>query len=145
MECPALSRDETRGGNNTRVGGIAVDILITGRHVEIPEELRAHVRVRAMKLTRFYDRVHDVEVVFDHESEQFTAELIVRLDRKHTMVTSDIGPEALVLVDRICNKMEHQLSKYKEKVRSRKGGVAADGSKTGRAARSKSPRAKRTD
>lgn len=119
-----------------------MEILITGRHVDIPEELRAHVRDRATKLTRFYDRVHDVEVVFDHESEQFTAELIVRLDRKHTMVTSDVGPDAIVLVDRICNKMEHQLSKYKQKVRSRKGGIAADGTQSSGVRRSKTPRAR---
>lgn len=119
-----------------------MEILITGRHVDVPEELRAHVRDRATKLQRFYDRVHDVEVVFDHESEQFTAELIVRLDRKHTMVTSDAGPDVVILVDRICSKMEHQLSKYKQKVRSRKGGVSADGTKSGRPVRSKSTRTK---
>ena len=119
-----------------------MEILITGRHVEIPEELRAHVRERATKLTRYYDRVHDVEVVFDHESEQFTAELIVRLDRKHTMVTSDVGPDAGVLVDRICSKMEHQLSKYKQKLRSRKGGVPANGAEPSRASRVRKARTK---
>lgn len=119
-----------------------MDILITGRHVEIPEELRAHVRARATKLERYYSRVHDVEVVFDHESEQFTAELIVRLDRKHTMVASDAGTDVVTLVDRLCNKMEHQLSKHKQKVRSRKGGVSADGTAPDRAARGKRSRLK---
>lgn len=119
-----------------------MEILITGRHVDVPEELRAHVRARATKLQRYYDRIHDVEVVFDLESEDFTAELIVRLDRKHTMVTSDAGPDVVVLVDRICTKMEHQLSKYKQKVRSRKGGVSADGTKAGRPVRAKGTRAK---
>ena len=104
-----------------------MEILITGRHVEVSEELRAYIQEKANKLTRYYDRIHEIEVVIHHASEQFTADMIVRVDQKHTFVASETGPDTVALIDIIEEKIERQLKKYKEKVRAKKGGVAADG------------------
>lgn len=104
-----------------------MQILVTGRHVEVPEDVRAYIRDKAQKLTRFYDRIHEIEVVLDHESEQFMAEMIVRVDHKHTFVACETGPDTFALIDGITEKLQRQLKKHKEKNRSKKGGVAADG------------------
>ena len=104
-----------------------MQILFTGRHVEVTEDIREYVRIKAGRLTKFYDRIHEIEVILDHESEQFSAEMIVRADRKHTFVARGTGPDTFALVDVIMEKLERQLTKHKEKNRNRKGGVAADG------------------
>lgn len=105
-----------------------VKVLISGRHVELTEEVREHVEQKVAKLPHFYDRIHEIEVVLDHESEQFKAEIIVHADHKHTFVASGTGPDTFALIDTLVEKLERQLSKHKEKVRTRKGGMAADGS-----------------
>ena len=46
--------------------------------------------------------------------------MIVRADRKHTFVASEIGPDTFALIDLIVDKMERQLTKHKEKNRNRK-------------------------
>lgn len=97
-----------------------MEITITGRHVEVNEQVRNYVEEKVNKLPRFYDRIHDIEFVLDHEAEQFTAELIVRADRKHTFVASEIGPDTLALIDVIVEKMERQLRRHKEKNRNHK-------------------------
>lgn len=97
-----------------------MNITITGRHVEIREDVRNYVTEKAEKLPRFYDRIHEIEFVLDHESEQFTAEIIVRTDRKHTLIASETGPDPIVLVDVISDKMERQLRRHKEKLRNHK-------------------------
>lgn len=97
-----------------------MNITMTGRHVEIRDEVRDYVTEKADKLSRFYDRIHEVEFVLDLDFDQFTAELIVRTDRKHTLVASETGPEPVVLVDVIMDKMERQLRKHKEKLRNHK-------------------------
>jgi len=104
-----------------------VQILVTGRHVEVTDEVREYVETKAGRLTKYYDRIHEIEVILDHESEQFSVEMIVRADRKHTFVARGIGPHTFALVDEIVVKLERQLTKHKEKNRNRKGGVAADG------------------
>ncbi len=97
-----------------------MQVNITARHVEIPTEVREHVGERVKKLTRFYDRIHEIEVILGHESEQFTAEMIVRVDRKHTFVASDTGPDTYALVDAVTEKISRQLVKYKEKLKKHK-------------------------
>ena len=100
-----------------------MQILITGRHVEIPPNLREYIEEKAAKLTRFYDRIHEVEVIVDHEAEQCSIEMIARVERKHVFVAGATGPDALALIDTITGKIERQLTKHKEKNRNHKGGA----------------------
>jgi len=98
-----------------------VRILVTGRHVQVTDEVREYVETKAGKLPRFYDRIHEIEVVLDHESEaQFSAEMIVRAGKKHTFVAADTGPDTFALIDRITNRLERQLVKLKERNRNHK-------------------------
>jgi len=99
---------------------MAVQILVTGRHVEIPPDVRQYLDEKINKLPRFYDRIHEVEVIFDHQSEQLTVEFIVRADHKHTFVAKETGPEAVALIDIGVEKLERQLRKHKEKQRNHK-------------------------
>lgn len=95
-------------------------IHVTGRHVEVTDDVRRYVEQKAGKLPRYYDRIHEIEVVLDHESEQFTAEMIVRADHKHTFVARETGPDTFALIDLVTEKLERQLIKLKEKRRIHK-------------------------
>lgn len=97
-----------------------MQIQVTGRHVEITDDVRDYIRDKVAKLPRFYDRIHEVEVVLDHESEQFTAEIIVRAGRKHTFVARETGPDTFTLIDVVIDRLERQLTRQKEKYRNRK-------------------------
>ncbi len=104
-----------------------VEVLITGRHVVVPEELRTYITSKAEKLERFYDRIHEVEVVLDQESDLYTTEMIVRADHKHTFVAKETGPDPTGLVDAVVDKLERQLTRHKEKNRNRKHDGKAGG------------------
>ena len=97
-----------------------MEIQVTGRHVEVPQEVRDYAQDKVGKLPRYYDRVHEIEVVFDRESEQFTAEVIVRADHRHAFVATETGPDTFALIDLCVEKLERQLTKHKEKRRNRK-------------------------
>ena len=95
-------------------------IHVTGRHVEVTEDVRKDVEQKAGKLPKYYDRIHEIEVVLGHESEQFSAEMIVRADHKHTFVARETGPDTFALIDLLAEKLERQLIKLKEKRRIHK-------------------------
>lgn len=105
-----------------------MQIRLTGRHVEIPTDVREYVDTKVEKLSKYYDRIHEIEVVLGHEKEQFSVEMIVHADHRHTFVAKETGPDTFVLVDTSIEKLGRQLTKHKEKVRSRKGNSSADGS-----------------
>ena len=104
----------------------SVDIRITGRHVEVPDDVRNYAQEKASKLPRFYNRIHEIELVLDHEGDQFTAEMIVRVDQKQTFVGSETGPDTFALIDLIVDKLERQLKKHKEKSRNHKHDTRPD-------------------
>jgi len=100
-----------------------VQIVVTGRHVEVTDDVREYAQSKASKLPRYYDRVQAIELVFDHESDQFTAEMIVRVDKSQSFVASEMGPDTFALVDLLVDKMERQLTRHKEKCRDHKAGT----------------------
>jgi putative sigma-54 modulation protein len=93
--------------------------------VEVTDEVRRYIQDKAAKLPRYYDRIHAVEVILDHESEQFRAEMIVHADRRHTFVVRESGPDTFALVDALVDRLERQLTKHKEKRRVHKGDMDA--------------------
>jgi len=97
-----------------------VEIQITGRHVEVPEDVREYIHAKIGKLPRFYDRIHNVDVVLDHVAEQFTTEVIVRADHRQTFIARETGPDTFALVDLVVDKLERQLRRHKEKLRDHK-------------------------
>ena len=103
-----------------------MQIQVTGRHVKISEDIRSYVEEKLGRLPKYYDRIHDVEVVFGHESEQFTAGIVVRADRKHTFIASETGPDTFALIDIVVERLERQLRKHKEKNRNHKHDGLAD-------------------
>ena len=92
-----------------------MEVVITGRHVEVTDEIRDYVEEKVGKLTRFYARIHEAEVILDQESEQFVIEIIMRAGHKHTFVATETGPDPFALVDVTTDKIERQLKKQKER------------------------------
>lgn len=120
---PWLALGSGTGGTleiTVALGESGVQIQLTGRRVEITDEVRDYVYNKAAKLPRFYDRIRDVEVVLDHESEQLTGEMIVRAGRKHTFVARESGSDACMLIDLLVEKLERQLVRHKERNRNHK-------------------------
>jgi putative sigma-54 modulation protein len=42
-----------------------IRITVSGRHMDVGDALKSYATEKVEKLERFYDRVHNVEVVFD--------------------------------------------------------------------------------
>ncbi len=95
-------------------------VQITGRHVSLSADVKEYAEEKLGKLPKFYDRIHEIEIIFDQESEQFSAEAIVRADQKHTFVASESGSDRFGLIDALVDKLERQLTKHKEKSRNHK-------------------------
>ncbi len=96
-----------------------MQITFTGRHVDVPEEIREYSRKKAEKLLKFYDRIQAIEVLWDHEGDQFTVEIVVNAGSRHTFISREVGPEGTALVDIVVSKLERQLTKHKERFRNR--------------------------
>lgn len=97
-----------------------MQITITGRHADLSPRLKEYASEKADKLSRFYDRVQSVEVVFDQDGIRHRCEIIARADHATTFVAREEHAEALASLDAAVKDLERQLTRHKEKFRNRK-------------------------
>jgi putative sigma-54 modulation protein len=101
-------------------GDGALEISVTGRHLELTDSMRQFVQDKVSKLERFFDRIESVQVIADRESTRFRTEIVLRTDHKHTLVAQTEADDFRESVDLVIDKMERQLREHKEKLRNRK-------------------------
>ena len=97
-----------------------MQIRISTRHGNISDKTNVWVTEKLEKLTRFFDRLTDIEVTIDLEHRDSPrVDLRVSAEHKHDFVATDQSEDLMISIDKVVDKMEQQLRKYKEKVRDR--------------------------
>ena len=96
-----------------------MDITVSSRDAEVTAALRAACEEKIGKLTRFLDEAERAEVHFfveknpritDREVCEVTLE-----GRRHHLLAKAAAPDRFVAIDRVVNKLEHQIHKLKTK------------------------------
>lgn len=99
-------------------------ITVSGRHTEVDEALKAHTTEKTEKLTRYYDRLLSVDVIFDEQAGTHVVEMIARADHHATFIAKHDDHDPYATVDQVVKEIERQLTRHKEKFRNRKHSAA---------------------
>ncbi|HEY3241777.1 MAG TPA: ribosome-associated translation inhibitor RaiA [Phycisphaerae bacterium] len=121
-----------------------MQLSVTGRHVEITDEVKRYAQDKALKLPKYFDRIQAIEIVLGHESGQFSVEFIVNTEGRRLFVAHELGPDTFALIDAAVDKLERQLTRHKERVRNRKHPAAPRGGPLKPRAGATKPRAGRS-
>ena len=99
-----------------------MDIIITGRHMPVTDAIEAHAREKAGKLTRYYDRVSKLEIVFEkaEDNRSYKVEFIAHVDGQDHLVAHATHEDLYHGIEHAVKKMERQLTDLKEKLRNHK-------------------------
>src|SRR5438874_1270886 len=101
-----------------------MDFTIRGRHMEVPERLRAVAQEKITRLTHNLDDWDEVEIQFHEErnpriSEKEVCEVTLR-GHGHVVRAKAAADDPFTSVDRVVSKLSHQVEKLKTR-QSRKG------------------------
>jgi putative sigma-54 modulation protein len=88
--------------------------------MEVSEPLKAYAEQKANKLTRYYDRIQEIEVVFDNAKEAIRVEMIVSAEHRNMFIAHHNEADAYACIDGCVDKLERALSEHKKKFRNRK-------------------------
>jgi putative sigma-54 modulation protein len=94
--------------------------------MEVSGPLKTYAEQKANKLTKYFDRIQEIEVVFDAGKDSMQVEMIVNAEHKNMFIARHGSNDAYACVDGCVDKLERQLTDHKEKVRNRKHPAAAD-------------------
>ncbi len=95
-------------------------VTVSSRHMEVSEPLKAYAEQKANKLTRYYDRIQEIEVVFDNAKEAIRVEMIVSAEHRNMFIAHHNEADAYACIDGCVDKLERALSEHKKKFRNRK-------------------------
>jgi putative sigma-54 modulation protein len=90
---------------------------ITGHHVEITPPLREYVTSKLDKLTRHFDNITNTHVTLSVDKRQQKAEANVHVSGA-TLFANSIDEDMYTAIDLLSDKLDRQLLKHKEKLRS---------------------------
>lgn len=98
-----------------------MNITLSARHSSISENTKKYAKEKVEKLAKF-DKLRKVSIVMDVEGENnYTIEIVVHPERGgKAIVANSKASEWFAAIDQACDKIERQLRKFKEKVKSRR-------------------------
>lgn len=97
-----------------------MQVKITTRHGHINEATQQYIRDKAEKLLNHFQRIMQIDVVVDLKEEQSMVEFQVSAEHKHDFVASERNQDILAACDLVLDKLERQISKYKQKLQDRR-------------------------
>lgn len=103
-----------------------MDVIVTGRHCKISDDIRAQVEDRISSVEKWRDRVQRVEVVFTVQDtkgakdQAITCEITLR-SRGPVVRAVGQGAEKMVAFDKASERLRSQLTKAADRRRSRRG------------------------
>lgn len=98
-----------------------MQVSITGRNVDITDPLRHHVEKKLTHVKKYFDGILDAHVVMNVEKHRHSAEITINANGI-TMHGEESTGDMFTSVDKVIDKIERQLRRYKSKLRSRRHG-----------------------
>ena len=95
-------------------------VTISARHMDVTDTLRSYAEQKAGKLTKYFDRIQEIEVVFDAGKDTVSVEMIVNAEHRNMFIARHNEGDAYVCIDACAHKLERQLSEHKDIRRNRK-------------------------
>ena len=97
-----------------------MEVIVTGRQLDITDAIRAHASERAGRFPRHFDGVGTVEVVLRKRDRFFEAELIVHVSGREHFVAKGDDTDLYASIDHAADRIERQLHDHKERLRAHK-------------------------
>jgi len=95
-----------------------MSVRITGRHLEVTDEIRRYVEKKLTRLQRLTENVQSIDIILDHHhGYEYKAELLLK-DGPVSIAAKTKDSDLQRAIDTLIDKAERQLKKKWEKVRA---------------------------
>ena len=95
-------------------------VTVASRHMDVSPALKAYAEQKASKLVKYFNRIQEVEVVFETVKDRVSVEMIVNAEKTGQFIARHDEGDAYAGVDGCYDKLERQLHEHKDQHRNRK-------------------------
>ncbi|MBK8976483.1 MAG: ribosome-associated translation inhibitor RaiA [Planctomycetes bacterium] len=104
-----------------------VSIEVTSRHGHVSQRMEDYATEKALKLPRFNDQISRIEIIVDGPHEAPEVEMVVHIDNHPNIVASQTSEHFHAAIDGLVDKVERQLKRAKERLKSRRADTNSRG------------------
>ncbi len=104
-----------------------MNISITARRFALTEEHKEYVEKRLKHLKRFFETIMDIHVTLQKEKHREIAEMTIQVNGVMMHGEEETG-DIFSSIDRVVDKIEKQIKKYKARLRNRRSRPRGEGS-----------------
>ncbi len=98
-----------------------MNVVVSSRHMDVTPPMKSAAETKASKLTKYYDRIQEIEVIFDSSTGlKDTAAVEMIVTAEHNKFVARHEGDAYACLDSCVHKLERQLTEHKKKLRNRK-------------------------
>lgn len=98
-----------------------MNIIITGRHLELTDNLKEYAEEKIKKFGKYLTNISDIAVTLSVEKYRHKAEVLLKVNGVMIQAESITG-EMYSSIDEVVEKLDRQIKKHKEKIVSHRKG-----------------------
>lgn len=91
------------------------NVIITGRHVQITDAIKAYALEKLSKIDRFHDRIIDVTVTMDIQRQDHRVDIQMKVNNIKIKAQA-ITDNMYASIDQAVHKLQSQLRRYKQRI-----------------------------
>lgn len=104
-----------------------MQINISSKHIDLTSAIEKYIDTKAKKLTRFFDRIEQINVKIEKTTHGFTSEIISDIEHHEVVVSTNEDPDLYASIDGSIDKSVRQLTDLKTRLRNHKHHTPAGG------------------
>jgi putative sigma-54 modulation protein len=104
-----------------------MQINVSSKNIEMTSTIEEYAQTKAEKLTRFYDRIEQIDVKIEKTTHGFTAEIITDIEHYDNIIANCENDDLHAAIDSCVDKSVRQLTDLKTKTRDHKHNTPAGG------------------
>jgi len=104
-----------------------MQINISTKHLEMTPTIEEYISKKAEKLTRYYDRIEQIDVLLEKTTHGFTSEIITCVEHHDSIVSSNEDLDLHASIDGCIDRNVRQLTDLKTKLRDQKHNTPTGG------------------
>ena len=104
-----------------------MQINVYSKQLEMTPAIEEYAKTKAEKLTRFYDRIEQIDVKIEKTNHGYTAEILTDVEHHDNIVATSEDPNLYAAIDGCIDRSVRQLTDLKTKIRNHKHNTPAGG------------------
>lgn len=93
-----------------------MQVSITGRHVTVTDNVKAHVEDKLERCLGVFPRIESVRVILDSENRDQVSEIVIQAANHIRVTAKDKSENLYDAIDRSIEHAERQMRKQRDKV-----------------------------